>query len=160
MHHIHFTAECGLKDLTPVHSPWGLGLYTPVIRAVHSGLEHPGQTLLPSMSTATLAGSFFPPFHFVWLWFYRVLFLNHILVLIFRSSCLWRRGRGSIRVSRKSQSANLQLPQTLRRPTAMMRYDSDSYFLSKTSLFSLWHNKNIENTVQSSYVIIKDFEVC
>lgn len=49
---------------------------------------------------------------------------SHHDVLFSRSSCPWRRGRGSIQVSRKSQSANLQLLQTLRHPIVMMRYDS------------------------------------
>lgn len=64
--------------------------------------------------------------------------------LIFRSSCLWRRGRGSIRVSRKSLLANLQLLQIPRHPTVMMRYDAPEYFLSKTSLFSCGHTRMLK----------------
>jgi len=47
-------------------------------------------------------------------------------ILIFRSSCLWQRGRGWILVIRKSRSANLQHLRTPRRPIVTMRYGSCS----------------------------------
>lgn len=81
-------------------------------------------------------------FHFLW-WWMGGLSEPHHHVLIFRSCCLWQRGRGSIRVSRKSQLANLQLLQTQRHPIVTMRYGN---LYSKILHFYVWY-QNVQNTV-------------
>lgn len=77
---------------------------------------------------------------------------SHHDVLFCRSSCPWRRGRGSIQVSRKSQSANLQLLQTLRHPIVMMRYDSFFCFNLSSSTFCQWQLFNNQNPFFTPFV--------
>lgn len=50
--------------------------------------------------------------------------------LDFRSFCLWQRGKGLMQESRMNLSVNLQLLQTLRHQTVMMRYNSGLWVIS------------------------------
>lgn len=52
--------------------------------------------------------------------------------LNFRSSCLWRRGKGLMQESRMNLSINLQLLQTLRHPTVMTRYNSRLWLITSS----------------------------
>lgn len=133
-----------------------MGLFTPVFRDVHSGLDHPRHILLPDMGRAALAGEIF--LLCVIRLFRGGLSEPHHCVLIFRSSCLWPRGRGSIRVSRKSRLANLQLLQTPRHLIVMMRYASLSVH-SKRLHFSVLDMAKSSKYSQISYVVTKQFEV-
>ncbi len=73
-------------------------------------------------------------------------------VVILRSSCLWRRGRESTLVSRKSQLANLQLLQTPRRLIVMMRYDGLNLCPQRLYI-SDWDRK------KTIWTVLKQFEI-